>query len=52
VYYREPRPRRGNRDVHANGGAVGGIPPQIEDGVTGYLVDSAAQCAERGPCKT
>jgi trehalose synthase len=29
------------------GGAVGGIPLQIEDGVTGYLVDSAAQCAER-----
>jgi trehalose synthase len=29
------------------GGAVGGIPLQIEDGVTGYLVDSAAACAER-----
>ena len=29
------------------GGDVGGIPLQIEDGVTGYLVKSAAQCAER-----
>ena len=29
------------------GGDVGGIPLQIEDGVTGYLVDSAAECAER-----
>ena len=29
------------------GGAVGGIPLQIDDGVTGYLVDSAAGCAER-----
>jgi trehalose synthase len=29
------------------GGAVGGIPLQIEDGVTGHLVDSAVQCAER-----
>jgi trehalose synthase len=29
------------------GGAVGGIPLQIDDGVTGYLVDSAAACAER-----
>jgi trehalose synthase len=29
------------------GGAVGGIPLQIEDGVTGYLVSSAAECAER-----
>ena len=29
------------------GGAVGGIPLQIEDGVTGYLVHSAAECAER-----
>jgi trehalose synthase len=28
-------------------GAVGGIPLQIEDGVTGYLVDSSAACAER-----
>ena len=29
------------------GGDVGGIPLQIEDGVTGYLVDSAADCAQR-----
>jgi trehalose synthase len=29
------------------GGDVGGIPLQIEDGVTGYLVKTAAQCAER-----
>jgi trehalose synthase len=29
------------------GGNVGGIPLQVEDGVTGYLVDSAEQCAER-----
>ncbi len=29
------------------GGAVGGIVLQIEDGVTGYLVDSVAECAER-----
>jgi trehalose synthase len=29
------------------GGAVGGIPLQIEDGVTGYLVSSAAECAQR-----
>ncbi len=29
------------------GGAVGGIPLQIEDGVTGFLVDSSAACAER-----
>ena len=29
------------------GGDVGGIPLQIEDGVTGYLVSSAAECAER-----
>jgi len=29
------------------GGDVGGIPLQIEDGVTGYLVASAEQCAER-----
>ena len=29
------------------GGDVGGIPLQIEDGVTGYLVKSAAHCAER-----
>jgi trehalose synthase len=29
------------------GGAVGGIPLQIEDGVTGYLVKSAAECAQR-----
>jgi len=29
------------------GGDVGGIPLQIEDGVTGYLVKSAAECAER-----
>jgi trehalose synthase len=29
------------------GGNVGGIPLQIEDGVTGYLVDSVEQCAQR-----
>ena len=29
------------------GGNVGGIPLQIEDGITGCLVDSAEQCAER-----
>ena len=29
------------------GGAVGGIPLQIEDGVTGYLVHSVAECAQR-----
>jgi trehalose synthase len=29
------------------GGDVGGIPLQIEDGVTGYLVSTAEQCAER-----
>ena len=28
-------------------GNVGGIPLQIEDGVSGFLVDSPAQCAER-----
>jgi trehalose synthase len=28
-------------------GNVGGIPLQIEDGVSGYLVDSPEQCAER-----
>jgi len=28
-------------------GAVGGIPLQIEDGKTGYLVDGVATCAER-----
>lgn len=29
------------------GGDVGGIPLQIADGETGYLVDSAEQCAQR-----
>jgi trehalose synthase len=29
------------------GGDVGGIPLQVEDGQTGYLVSSAAECAER-----
>jgi len=29
------------------GGNVGGIPLQIEDGVTGFLVDSVEQCAQR-----
>ncbi|MGI9081404.1 MAG: glycosyltransferase [Thermoleophilaceae bacterium] len=29
------------------GGDVGGIPLQVEDGKTGYLVSSAAECAER-----
>jgi trehalose synthase len=29
------------------GGDVGGIPLQIEDGVTGFLVSSADECAER-----
>jgi len=28
-------------------GNVGGIPLQIEDGVSGYLVDSPAECAQR-----
>jgi len=29
------------------GGAVGGIPLQVQDGETGYLVSSPEQCAER-----
>jgi trehalose synthase len=29
------------------GGKVGGIPLQIEDGVTGYLVDSVEECSQR-----
>jgi trehalose synthase len=29
------------------GGDVGGIPLQVEDGRTGYLVSSPAECAER-----
>jgi trehalose synthase len=29
------------------GGTVGGLPLQIEDSVTGYLVSSPEQCAER-----
>jgi trehalose synthase len=29
------------------GGAVGGIPLQVEDGVSGYLVESVEQCAQR-----
>jgi trehalose synthase len=29
------------------GGNVGGIPLQVQDGVTGYLVDSVEQCAAR-----
>ena len=29
------------------GGNVGGIPLQIEDGVTGFLVDSVEECADR-----
>ena len=29
------------------GGDVGGIPLQIEDGVTGFLVSSPEQCAQR-----
>ena len=29
------------------GGNVGGIPLQIEDGVSGFLVDSPAECAQR-----
>jgi trehalose synthase len=29
------------------GGNVGGIPLQVSDGETGYLVDSVEQCAER-----
>jgi trehalose synthase len=28
-------------------GNVGGIPLQIEDGVSGYLVDSPSECARR-----
>jgi trehalose synthase len=29
------------------GGAVGGIPLQISDGETGFLVSSVQQCAQR-----
>ncbi len=29
------------------GGAVGGIPLQVEDGVSGYLVDTVEECADR-----
>ncbi len=29
------------------GGNVGGIPLQVEDGVTGFLVDTVEQCAQR-----
>jgi trehalose synthase len=29
------------------GGAVGGIPLQVENGVSGYLVDTVEQCAQR-----
>jgi trehalose synthase len=29
------------------GGNVGGIPLQVEDGVSGYLVDSVEECAQR-----
>ena len=29
------------------GGDVGGIPLQVEDGVSGYLVTSAEECAQR-----
>ncbi len=29
------------------GGAVGGIPLQVENGVSGYLVETVEQCAER-----
>jgi trehalose synthase len=29
------------------GGDVGGIPLQIQDGVTGFLVSSVEQCAQR-----
>ena len=29
------------------GGNVGGIPLQVEDGVSGFLVDSVEECAER-----
>ena len=29
------------------GGNVGGIPLQVEDGVSGYLVDTVEQCAAR-----
>ena len=29
------------------GGNVGGIPLQVQDGTTGYLVDSPEECAER-----
>ena len=43
--HREPRRcgRRGRRSA----ATVGGIPLQIEDGVTGYLVSSRAECAQR-----
>jgi trehalose synthase len=29
------------------GGNVGGIPLQVEDGVTGFLVETVEQCAQR-----
>ena len=29
------------------GGNVGGIPLQVEDGVSGFLVDSVEECAQR-----
>jgi trehalose synthase len=29
------------------GGDVGGIPLQVQDGTTGYLVSSAEECADR-----
>ncbi|CAN5497403.1 glycosyltransferase [soil metagenome] len=29
------------------GGAVGGIPLQVQDGVSGYLVDTVEECAQR-----
>ena len=34
------------------GGDVGGIPLQIEDGVTGFLVSSAEECARALACRS
>ena len=40
-------PLRGRRVLHVNATAVGGIPLQIDDGKTGFLVTSIADCAAR-----
>ena len=39
-------PHRGHRAPRPQPGRVGGIVTQIEDGVTGWLVDSAEECAD------